>query len=204
MSWWDEADGSGFWAVTRYRDCLEVSRNVETFTSTEGIRLEEMDDEQIEARRTLMELDPPDHTRLRRLVNKGFTRRTVETFEESIRELVISVLDRALTNDRFDFVHDVSEELPMRMLGRLLGTSDDDGRQLVAWGDAMLGNTDPEFTDLPGRPRRHRAVPHGAVPQPGGHRGLPVRPAHGGRTPGRPPRRHRHQADLARPPTASR
>jgi cytochrome P450 len=149
VSWWDEADGSGFWAVTRYRDCLEVSRNVDTFTSTRGIRLEEMDDEQLEARRTLMELDPPDHTRLRRLVNKGFTRRTVETYEESIRELVISVLERALTNDRFDFVHDVSEELPMRMLGRLLGTSDEDGRQLVAWGDAMLGNTDPEYTDLP-------------------------------------------------------
>ena len=81
VSWLDEADGSGFWAVTQYADALEVSRDVETFTSSLGIRLEEMDAEQIEARRTLMEYDPPEHTRLRRLVNRGFTRRTVETFE---------------------------------------------------------------------------------------------------------------------------
>ncbi len=149
VHWTDEADGAGFWSVLRYDDCLAVSRDYETFTSSKGIRLEEMDDEQTEARRTLMEMDPPDHTRLRRLVNRGFTRRTVETFEDSIRELVVSVLERALQNDTFDFVHDIAEELPMRMLGRLLGTSDDDGRQLVAWGDAMLGNTDPEFTDYP-------------------------------------------------------
>ncbi len=146
VSWWHEVDGSGFWAVTRYEDALEVSRNVDVFTSTKGIRLEEMDQEQTEARRTMMEHDPPEHTRLRRLVNRGFTRRRVESFEHAIRELTVSVLDRALQRDEFDFVHDVAEELPMRMLGRLLGTSDDDGRQLVEWGDALLGNTDPEFT----------------------------------------------------------
>ncbi len=154
VSWWEEVDGSGFWAVTRYGDALEVSRDVATFTSAKGIRLEEMDDEQLEARRTMMELDPPEHTRLRRLVNRGFTRRTVETFEESIRQLAGMVIDRALEQAApnggvFDFVHDIAEELPMRMLGRLLGTSDDDGRQLVAWGDALLGNTDPDFTTHP-------------------------------------------------------
>ena len=56
------------------------------------------------------------------------------------------VLEEALQNREFDFVQDVAEQLPMRMLGRLLGTSDADGQQLVEWGDAMLGNTDPEFT----------------------------------------------------------
>ncbi len=149
VHWTEEADGAGFWSILRYDDCLAVSRDVETFTSSLGIRLEEMDAEQTEARRTMMEMDPPEHTRLRRLVNKGFTRRTVETFEDSIRELVGEVLDRALANDEFDFVHDIAEELPMRMLGRLLGTDDEDGRNLVAWGDALLGNTDPDFTDYP-------------------------------------------------------
>ncbi len=99
------------------RDALEVSRNVETFTSTKGIRLEEMDDEQIDARSTLMELDPPEHTRLRRLVNKGFTRRTVETYEESIRELVISVLEQAL------------DQRPLRLRARRVrGAADADAR----------------------------------------------------------------------------
>ena len=59
------------------------------------------------------------------------------------------MIERALERDEFDFVHQIAEELPMRMLGRLLGTSDEDGRKLVAWGDALLGNTDPEFTDYP-------------------------------------------------------
>lgn len=149
VHWTEEADGAGFWSILRYDDCLAVSRDVESFTSSLGIRLEEMDAEQTEARRTMMEMDPPEHTRLRRLVNKGFTRRTVETFEYSIRELVGEVLDKALANDEFDFVHDIAEELPMRMLGRLLGTDDTDGRKLVAWGDALLGNTDPDFTDFP-------------------------------------------------------
>lgn len=149
VHWTEEENGSGFWSILRYDDALEVSRDVDTYTSTKGIRLEEMDAEETEARRTMMEYDPPDHTRYRRLVSKGFTRRRVESYEDSIRQLAIEVVEAALEHDEFDFVHDVAEELPMRMLGRLLGTSDDDGRKLVAWGDALLGNTDPEFTDYP-------------------------------------------------------
>ena len=149
VHWTPEADGSGFWSILGYRDALAVSRDVETFTSEQGIRLEEMDAEENAARKTMMEMDPPEHTRYRRLVNKGFTRRTVESYEEPIRALAAEVVERALQNDRFDFVHDIAEELPMRMLGKLLGTSDEHGRQLVAWGDALLGNTDPDFTDFP-------------------------------------------------------
>ena len=146
VHWTRETGSSGFWSITRYADALAVSRDVETFTSTKGIRLEEMDDDQLEARGTMMELDPPEHTRLRRLVTRGFTRRTVESYQDSIRALAAEVLDEALTADAFDFVTDVAAKLPMRMLGRLLGTSDSDGHQLVEWGDAFLGNSDPEFT----------------------------------------------------------
>ena len=149
VHWTPEADGSGFWSIVGYRDALAVSRDVATFTSAEGIRLEEMDAEENEARKTLMEMDPPEHTRFRRLVNKGFTRRTIESYEEPIRALAAEVVERALQDDRFDFVHAIAEELPMRMLGTLLGTTEEHGRQLVVWGDALLGNTDPDFTDFP-------------------------------------------------------
>lgn len=149
VHWTEEADGSGFWSILRYDDAIQVSRDHETFTSAKGIRLEEMDNDQLEARRTMMEYDPPEHTRYRRQVSKGFTRRSVESYEAVIRELAIEVIDEALAKGRFDFVAEVAEQLPMRMLGRLLGTSDEDGHQLVAWGDALLGNTDPEFTDFP-------------------------------------------------------
>ncbi|MDE0608173.1 MAG: cytochrome P450 [Acidimicrobiaceae bacterium] len=149
VHWTAETDGSGFWSILRYDDALAVSRDYDTFTSTKGIRLEEMDEEQLLARRTMMELDPPEHTRYRRLVNKGFTRRTVDTFEDVIRQLAAEVVEAALPKGEFDFVAEISEQLPMRMLGRLLGTSDEHGHQLVAWGDALLGNTDPDFTDFP-------------------------------------------------------
>ncbi len=148
VSWWDEKDGSGFWAVTSYEDCLRVSQDVDTFTSARGIRLEEMEPDQLEARRTLMELDPPEHTRQRRLLSRGFTRRTVETYEEAIRALAASVLDQAVPKGEFDFVHDVAVQLPMKMLGQLMGTPDEDGDMLVEWGDSMLGNTDPEYTEF--------------------------------------------------------
>lgn len=149
VHWTAETDGSGFWSILRYDDALAVSRDYDTFTSAKGIRLEEMDEEQLLARRTMMELDPPEHTRYRRLVNKGFTRRTVDTFEDVIRQLAAEVVETALPKGEFDFVAEISEQLPMRMLGRLLGTSDEHGHQLVAWGDALLGNTDPDFTDFP-------------------------------------------------------
>jgi len=149
VHWTEEKDGSGFWSILRYDDALAVSRDVETFTSSKGIRLEEMDEQETKARLTMMEIDPPEHTRYRRLVSKGFTRRRVESYEAQIRELASEVIEGALRENEFDFVAAIAEQLPMRMLGRMLGTSDADGHKLVAWGDALLGNSDPDFTDFP-------------------------------------------------------
>ena len=93
VSWWKEHDGgSGFWAVTRYDDVLAVSRDVRTFSSAAGIRLEEMSAAETEARRTMMEMDPPEHTRFRRLVSKPFSRREVQAYEHAIRLLARAVI----------------------------------------------------------------------------------------------------------------
>lgn len=151
VSWWDERDGGkGFWAVTRYDDLLTVSRQVDIFSSAQGITLEEMDPEDFQARRNMLEYDPPEHTRYRRLVSKPFARREVYAYENAIRLLARTVVDEALAGpDTFDFVERVAKQLPMRMLGRLLGVPDEDGPWLVERGDALLGNFDPEFTDTP-------------------------------------------------------
>ncbi len=151
VSWWNEHDGgSGFWAVTRYDDLLHVSRNVDIFSSAQGIRLEEMAPEEAAARTTMMELDPPQHTAYRRLVSKPFSRREVFAYEHAIRLLAEQVVDRAMAmGPRIDFVEDIAKQLPMRMLGALLGVPEADGPWLVEKGDALLGNTDPEFTSHP-------------------------------------------------------
>jgi cytochrome P450 len=151
VSWWHEHDGGkGFWAITRYDDLLHVSRNVDTFSSAQGITLEEMDLDDFEARRNMLEYDPPQHTRYRRLVSKPFSRREVYAYENGIRLLARTVVNEALAGgEEFDFVDRIAKQLPMRMLASLLGVPDDDGDWLVERGDALLGNFDPEFTDHP-------------------------------------------------------
>ena len=84
------------------------------------------------------------------MVSKPFSRREVYAYENGIRLLARAVVEDARTlGDRFDYVDRVAKQLPMRMLGRLLGVPDDDGDWLVERGDALLGNFDPEMTDHP-------------------------------------------------------
>lgn len=149
VSWWDEEDGSGFWAVTRYDDLLEVSHKPEIYSSAKGIRIEDMDDEELEARKTMMEMDRPEHTDYRRLVQPPFLPRFVNTYEEDLRSLAREVIEGVQGKSEFDFVIDIARQLPMRMLGKMLGVPDKDGPWLVDRGDALIGNTDPEFTDFP-------------------------------------------------------
>ncbi|MHB8826116.1 MAG: cytochrome P450 [Acidimicrobiales bacterium] len=147
VHWTPEGDGRGFWSVTTHADVLTVSRTTEIFSSRQGIRLEDMDPEETEARRTMMEMDAPEHTRLRRLVSRPFAPKSVAAYEDVVRELAAEVLDAHRGETHFDFVHGVARELPMRMLGRLLGLPSDDLEWLVSRGDALIGNTDPDFTD---------------------------------------------------------
>jgi cytochrome P450 len=109
-----------------------------------------MDLEDFEARRNMLEYDPPQHTRYRRLVSKPFSRREVYAYENGIRLLARAVVDDALAGGtEFDFVERIAKQLPMRMLGTLLGVPQHDGDWLVERGDALLGNFDPEFTEHP-------------------------------------------------------
>ena len=151
VSWWPEHDGGkGFWSITRYEDLLYVSQHVELFSSAQGITLEEITGDDFELRRNMLEYDPPEHTRYRRLVSKPFSRREVYSYEDGIRDLARSVvLEARDLGDRFDYVDRVAKQLPMRMLGRLLGVPDEDGDWLVEKGDALLGNFDPEMTEYP-------------------------------------------------------
>lgn len=149
VSWVEESDGgSGFWAVTKHADVIEVSRDFKRFTASRGIRIEEMDVDELEARRSMMEHDPPEHTRLRRLVQPGFSPKVVATYEEAFRRLVNQVLDKILPLGSFDFVTEIARELPIRMMCRLLGVPEDDASDLVAWGDQMISNADPEYTPV--------------------------------------------------------
>jgi hypothetical protein len=150
VSWWEEKDGGrGFWAVTRYDDILAASQNTRVFSSSLGIRLEEMSQEELLARRTIMEMDPPEHTAYRRMAQPPFSFREVSAAEEGIRLLARAVVEEVRASTEFDFVDAIARELPMRMLGRMLGIPERDAAWLVERSDALIGNTDPEFTSHP-------------------------------------------------------
>jgi cytochrome P450 len=148
VSWIDEDDEAGFWAITKHEDVVEVSRDYKRFSAARGIRIEEMAPDELEARRTLMELDPPGHTRLRRLLQPGFNPKVIATYEAAFRKLTGHVLDQVLPLGEFDFVTEIARELPIRLLCRLVGVPEEDAGQLVEWGDQMISNADPEYTPV--------------------------------------------------------
>jgi cytochrome P450 len=146
--WYDWPLGRGYWCVTKHADVVAVSRDTKAFISAHGANLEDLDEEQRVARQSMLETDPPRHTRLRGLVGPPFTPRAVKAYELALRELTQDVLDRALPLGEFDFVEEIAKQLPIRVLARLLGAPEDDNDRLIDWGDRMIGNTDPELTDV--------------------------------------------------------
>ena len=137
----------GFWAVTRYDDLTAVHMDWETYSSEVGaVALEELDDEQLEIRKSMLETDPPRHTELRKVCSRRFSARGVGRYEEWIRDVARGVLDRALADREFDFVGEISRELPIRFLCSIFTVPQEDAPQLIAWGDQMIANQDPELS----------------------------------------------------------
>jgi cytochrome P450 len=147
LSWSDWDGGKGFWSVTRHADILELNRNYELLSSARGIRMEDQSYEEYLARRTFQETDPPEHMKTRIKVAKAFSKPVIGLFEQQVRDLCDEILKDALALGTFDATKAIARQLPMRMLGRILGTPDEDLPWLVEKGDALIANTDPDFTD---------------------------------------------------------
>ncbi|MDP2087709.1 MAG: cytochrome P450 [Gemmobacter sp.] len=147
LHWSDWSGGKGFWSVTRHADILDLNRQTDLLSSARGIRMEDQTYEEYLARRTFQETDPPEHSQTRIKVAKAFSKPVIAGFEGVIRDLCREILDDALAKGRFDATKDIARQLPMRMLGRIIGTPDADLPWLVEKGDALIANTDPDFTD---------------------------------------------------------
>lgn len=144
----EELPNHGFWSVTRYHDIVRVLRDPETFTSMHFTNLEEVDAEQEEARRSLLETDGTRHRAMRRLLQFEFTPAAVAKYETFLRGLTATTLDNAFAKGEFDFVADVAADFPIRVLARILDVPDTDISRLIDWGNRMVGNTDPEHADV--------------------------------------------------------
>jgi len=146
VHWNEEANGTGFYAVTRYHDIREVHRHTEIYSSEiGGTSLEDLEPDQIEARKSMIDMDPPRHDELRGLINRRFTPRAVGVWEEKVRKVTREVLDLALPKGEFDFVREISSEIPMQVFAEILGVPQDERREIIEIGDRLLGNQDPEY-----------------------------------------------------------
>ena len=147
LAWCDGGQYKGYWSMTRHEDILEYNKNTRLLSSARGIRIEDQSEEEYLARRTFQETDPPQHTHTRMLVGKAFSKPVVAEYEDTIRELCDDILDQTLELGEFDAVKKIARQLPMRMLGQILGLPNDDLDWLVSKGDELIANTDPEYSD---------------------------------------------------------
>ena len=149
LHWSDEdSPNHGFWSVTRYHDIVRVLRDPETFTSERFTNLEEVDAEQEQARRSLLETDGARHRALRRLLQGQFTPAAVAHYETFLRGLTATTLDNAFAQGEFDFVREVASDFPINVLAKLLDVPVKDNKQLIEWGNRMIGFDDPEHADV--------------------------------------------------------
>ena len=154
VHWNPEPDGKGFWAVTKYNDIWEVDKAPEKFTSEKFVNLEDVDDDLMDFRRSILETDGTRHAALRRLVQREFTPRSLmKNYEAFLKALTKETVDRAFATARdndgvFDFVKKISADFPIQVLARLLDVPLDKTPQLIAWGNEMVANTDPDYAKV--------------------------------------------------------
>ena len=143
-----ENAGSGFWAVTRYREVVEVSRDPSTYSSwLGGVMMPDSDPDMLDGSRMMMLFqDPPQHTRYRRLVSRSFTPKAAQDWDARLGALARRIVDAVIERGECDFVSEVAGEMPSLVIAELMGIPSDDGRRLYHLTETMH-SADPSITD---------------------------------------------------------
>jgi len=174
--------GPGFWLVLGHADVESVLRRPELFSSALGatqIRDPATPEALSYVRRMMLNMDPPEHSRLRRLLSRSFTPRAVARLEDRIRGHARAICDRVFTGPRgeCDFAADVAADLPLLALADVLGVPEQDRWLLFDWSNRVIGYQDPdyassaEFDPAAGTPMARQ--PHAVRPVPGSDGRMP-------------------------------
>jgi cytochrome P450 len=130
-------DTPGFWAVTRHEYVVAASRDPETFCSSRGTLLSDLE-RPIMPRQSIIYIDPPDHAKYRKLVQPAFTPGRLRALEAWIRREVRTLLDAIPPGQPFDFVDALAAPLPLHVIAEMLGVADADREQFKRWSDAVI------------------------------------------------------------------
>jgi len=146
--WQREPDGPGYWALMRYEDIVTVSNDNMLFSSyLGGTNLEDAGPEGLAMVRTMMvNMDPPQHTKYRRLVSTGFTPRMIAAMEPHVREITRAIVDDVAGRGACDFVTDIAARLPLHVIAEMMGVPRDMHQQVFDWSNRLVGFSDPEYT----------------------------------------------------------
>ena len=140
--------GPGFWSLTRYEDVRSVNRRPGLFSSAGGITLSETSPETLEFFGSMIVMDDPRHAKLRLLVQKGFTPKTVAAIEHSVRIRARALMVQAADRGSCDFVETFAAPLPLQVICDMLGVPAADEKQIFDWTNNILGAGDPDFGEF--------------------------------------------------------
>jgi cholest-4-en-3-one 26-monooxygenase len=145
--WHPEPHGSGFWAITKYADLREVSKNPGLFSSErQGTLLRDPPAHDLPFVQSIMlNMDPPRHRQYRGLVNKAFSARMVSNLQGRIRAMVKRIINDVIDRGACDFVEDVAAQLPLEVICEMMGVPQEDRRSVYAIGNRMVGFDDPDL-----------------------------------------------------------
>ena len=146
--YWNDMPGDvGVWAVLRYKDVFDVSLDQKTFSSARsGAILRTMQADEYEVQKGLLiNMDPPVHTKHRRLVSVGFSGRVIRNLEHHVRETTTAIIDEIAPLGACDFVDRISAELPLQVIVEMVGVPKADRRKVLDWTNKMIAFDDPEY-----------------------------------------------------------
>ncbi|MEV0688095.1 cytochrome P450 [Nocardia sp. NPDC050378] len=158
--WWNpqppEVGGfhdDGFWVVSKHADVKEVSRRSDVFSTYENTAIPRFNDdikrEQIELQRfVILNKDAPEHTKLRKLISKGFTPRAVNSLRAELSSRAEKIVKAAAESGGGDFVTQVACELPLQAIAELIGVPQEDRMKVFEWSNDMTGYDDPDNVDV--------------------------------------------------------
>jgi cholest-4-en-3-one 26-monooxygenase len=143
----------GYWIVTKHADVKEVSKRSDVFGSSPDGAIptwpQAMERSAIDLQKAvLLNMDAPQHTRLRKIISRGFTPRAVGRLEEELRDRARRIAETAAADGKGDFVEQVSCELPLQAIAGLLGVPQEDRDKLFRWSNEMTAGEDPEYSDV--------------------------------------------------------
>lgn len=137
VHWHAEPDGSGFWAVTRYDDVRAVGRDPQTFSSKPSIMIPDGSGMDLGDHAMMIMADPPQHTRLRRVVAREFVPRAAKLLRPRIEDLARTIIDRVAARGECDLVSEVAGLMPSYVIAEMLGIPHADGVDLYALTEAV-------------------------------------------------------------------